>query len=70
MADASLLTNRSDPAAASDFVDRVRQSLTDTLEDDPRLPHLKRIGTALGITREASDTDEEPPSEDKRETSE
>ena len=69
-ADASLLTNRSDPAAASDFVDRVRQSLTDTLEDDPRLPHLKRIGTALGITREASDTDEEPPSEDKRETSE
>ena len=68
-ADASLFTNRSDPAAASDFMDRVRQSLADTSEDDPRLPHLKRIGTALGIPREASDTDEDSQSEDKRATS-
>ena len=70
-ADASLFTNRSDPAAASDFVDRVRQRLTDTPEEDPRLPHLKRIGTALGIAREAFDTEEAPPqSEDKEATSE
>ena len=69
-ADASLFTNRSDPAAATDFVDRVRQRLTDTLEEDPRLPHLKRIGTALGIAREAFDTEEAPQSEDKEATSE
>ena len=69
-ADASLFTNRSDPAAASDFRDRVRQSLTDTLEDDRRLPHLKRIGTALGIEREASDADEDPQSEAKGTTGE
>ena len=69
-ADASLFTNRSDPAAASDFVDRVRQHLTDTLEEDPRLPHLKRIGIALGIAREAFDTEEDPQSEDKEATSE
>ena len=69
-ADASLFTNSSDPAAASDFADRVRQSLTDTLEDDPRLPHLKRIGTALGIRGEASNTDENPQSGNKGETSE
>ena len=69
-ADASLFTNSSDPAAASDFADRVRQSLTDTLEDDPRLPHLKRIGTALAITGEASNTDENPQSGNNGETSE
>ena len=69
-ANASLFTNRSDPAAASDFVDRVRQHLTDTLEEDPRLPHLKRIGIALGIAREAFDTEEDPQSEDKEATSE
>ena len=68
-ADASLFTNPSDPAAASDFVDRVRQRLTDTLEEDPRLPHLKRIGTDLGIAREAFDTEEDPQSEDKEATS-
>ena len=48
-ADASLFSYRSDPAAASDFKDRIQQRLNDTLEDDQRLPHLKRIGTALGI---------------------
>ena len=69
-ADASLFTNPGDPAAASDFVDRVRQSLNDTLEDDPRLPYLKRIGTALGIKREASDTDEDPQSADQGVTGE
>ena len=69
-ADASLFTNSSDPAAASDFADRVRQSLTDTLEDDPRLPHLKRIGTALAITGEASNTDENPQSGNNGETRE
>ena len=56
-ADASLFSYRSDPAAASDFKDRIQQRLNDTLEDDQRLPHLKRIGTALGIAREVSDTE-------------
>ena len=69
-ADASLFASHSDPAAASDFVDRVRQQLTDAPEDDPRLPHLNRIGTALGIARESSDTEEDPQSEEERATSE
>ena len=61
---------RSDQAAANDFFDRVRQRLTDTPEDGPTLPHLKRIGTALGIECEASDTEIETQSEDEGATSE
>ena len=69
-ADASLFTNRSDPAAASDFVDRVRQRLDDAQEEDPTLPDLRRIGAVLGIGPEACDTEEAPQSEDKEATSE
>ena len=48
-ADASLFANRSDPAAATDFKDRIRQRLHDAQEDDPTLPDLQRIGVVLGI---------------------
>ena len=47
-ADASLFTNRSDPAAASDFKDRIQQRLDDAQEEDPTLPDLRRIGAVLG----------------------
>ena len=66
----ALLIQHSDQAAANDCMDRVRQRLTDTPEDDPTLPHLKRIGTALGIECEASDEAEvETQSEDEGATS-
>ena len=51
-------------------MDRVRQCLNDTPEDAPTLLHLKRIGTALGIECEASDTEAETQSEDEGATSE
>ena len=63
-ADASLFTNRSDPAAASDFVDRVRQRLDDAQEEDPTLPDLRRIGAVLGIGPEDSETEPDARSED------
>ena len=66
----ALLSEHSDQAAANDFMVRIRQRLTDIPEDDPMLPHLKRIGTALGIEREASDTELETQSEDEGATSE
>ena len=65
----ALLIQHSDQAAVNDFKDRVRQCLNDTPEDAPTLLHLKRIGTALGIECEASDTEAETQSEDEGATS-
>ena len=48
-ADASLFADRIDPAAATDFRDRIRQSLNDAQEHDSTLSDLRRIGTVLGI---------------------
>ena len=47
--DPALFTGHGDKAATNDFIDRVRQRLNEPSEDDETLPHLKRIGTALGI---------------------
>ncbi len=63
-ANASLFANRSDPAAATDFKDRIRQRLQDTQEDDPTLSDLRRIGVALGIGPEESQTEPDSRSED------
>ena len=41
-ADASLFTNRSDPAAASDFKDRIQQRLDDAQEEDPDTARPKK----------------------------
>ena len=51
-------------------MDRVRERLIDTPEDDPTLTHLKRIGTALGIECKAPDTEAEIQSEAGEETGE
>ena len=69
-AEPTLLTQHSDRASAEDFMDRVRERLIDTPEDDPTLPHLKRIGTALGIECKAPDTEAEIQSEAGEETGE
>ena len=71
--DPALLIGHRDQAAANDFMDRVRQRLNDTPEDDPTLPHLKRIGTVLGIEsveREDAEAESEARSEDMGEASE
>ena len=47
--DPDLLAGESDPAAANDFRERVRQHLNDIQEDDPTLPHMRRVAIALGI---------------------
>ena len=63
--DASLFTNRSDPAAANDFKDRIQQRLDDAQEEDPTLPDLKRIGAIMGIEPEDLESESDAPSEDK-----
>ena len=60
---ASLFANRSDPAAAIDFKDRIRQRLHDAQEDDLTLPDLRRIGVALGIEPVRSQTEPDAGSE-------
>ena len=62
-ADASLFANRSDPAAATDFKDRIRQRLHDAQEDDPTVPDLRRIGVVLGIGPGDSQTEPDARSE-------
>ena len=58
-ADASLFTSNSDPAATSDFKDRMQKRLDDAEEDDPTMSDLERIGAILGIEPE----DPEPESD-------
>ena len=62
--DASLFANRSDPAAAIDFKDRIRQRLHDAREDDLTLADLRRIGVVLGIEPGDSQTEPDARSED------
>ena len=59
-ADASLFTSNSDPAAASDFRDRIQQRLDDAEDEDQTLSDLKRIRAALGIDPEAPKTESDP----------
>ena len=66
----SLFTQSKDQAAANDFMDRVRQRVDDAPEDDPTLPHLEKIGTALGIEREEPEAESEAPSKDLEDASE
>ena len=71
--DPALLTRHDDQPASNDFKDRIRQSLDDTPKDDPTLPHLKRIGTTLGIEsleREDAEAESDARSEDVGEASE
>ena len=63
-ADASLFTDRSDPAAASDFKERIQQRLNGAQEGDLTLPDLKRIGAILGIEPEDPETESDARSED------
>ena len=63
-----LLIHHSDQAATDDFMDRVRERLIDVPADDPKVPHLKRIGTALGIEFEAPDKGVETEPEDEEST--
>ena len=65
-----LFTQSRDQAAANDFTDRVRQRVNHAPEDDPTLPHLKIIGTALGIEREESEAESEARPEDPEDVSE
>ena len=60
---ASLFADRNDPAAATDFRDRIRQRLHDAQEDDLTLPDLRRIGVALGIEHRGSPTEPDAGSE-------
>ena len=69
-ADASLFTNRSDPAAASDFKERIQQRLNGAQEGDLTLPDLKRIGAILGIEPEDPETESDARSEDMSSASE
>ena len=62
--EASLLADRNDPAAATDFRDRIRQRLRDAQEDDPTLSDLRRIGVVLGIGPEESLSEPDVRSED------
>ena len=48
VADASLFANSSDPAAASDFRDRIQQRLDGAQVEDPTIANLRRIGAVLG----------------------
>ena len=62
-ADASLFTDSSDPAAASDFKERIQQRLGGAQEGDLTLPDLKRIGAILGIEPEDRETESDARSE-------
>ena len=46
-----LLTKNADSAAANDFKDRIRHRLNITLDEDPTLRHLQKIGSVFGIKR-------------------
>ena len=69
-ADSSLFANRSDPAATSDFKDRIEQRIDDADEENPSLLDLRTIGTVLGIGREDTETESDAGSEDKSSASE
>ena len=69
-ADASLFTSNSDPAAASDFKDRIQQRLDDAGEEDPTLSDLRRIGATLGIAPEDPKAESDARSGDTSGTSE
>ena len=65
-AEPMLIIEHDDQPAVSDFKERIRQTLDDTLEDDTTLADLKRIASALGLTHVdlGEDLEESEESED------
>ena len=69
----AILTRHGDQAAANDFKERVGHRLNELTDEDPTLPHLKRIGIVLGIQRvdhKESDAESEARPEDMGEDNE